>query len=77
MIKRSWPIFLIFISMISVQASASMAKYLFPLLGPAAMTAWRLFFSAVYWHLFLNPGVNLLPNRLLSILFCMALPWGV
>ncbi len=46
MVKRSWPIFLIFISMISVQASASMAKYLFPLLGPAAMTAWRLFFSA-------------------------------
>ncbi|OCG25015.1 hypothetical protein A9G11_02630 [Gilliamella sp. wkB108] len=47
MLKRSWPVFLIFISMISVQGSASMAKYLFPVLGPEGMTAWRLVFSSI------------------------------
>ncbi|OCG00947.1 hypothetical protein A9G08_03650 [Gilliamella sp. wkB195] len=55
MLKRSWPVFLIFISMISVQASASFAKYLFPVLGPEAMTAWRLFFSAILLVIIFKP----------------------
>lgn len=55
MFKRSWPVVLIFISMISVQGSASMAKYLFPVLGPEGMTAWRLFFSAIMLVIIFKP----------------------
>ena len=55
MFKRSWPVLLIFVSMISVQASASFAKYLFPVLGPEAMTAWRLFFSAILLVIIFKP----------------------
>ncbi len=55
MFKRSWPVFLIFVSMISVQSSASFAKYLFPVLGPEAMTAWRLFFSAILLVIIFKP----------------------
>lgn len=45
MFQRIWPILLILVSMVSVQGSASLAKSLFPILGPIGMTAWRLFFS--------------------------------
>lgn len=55
MIKRFWPIILILISMTSVQGSASLAKYLFPLLGPEGMTAWRLVFSSIMLVLIFKP----------------------
>ena len=41
--------------MISVQSSASFAKYLFPILGPEAMTAWRLFFSSILLVIIFKP----------------------
>ncbi|OCG07100.1 hypothetical protein A9G13_08955 [Gilliamella sp. wkB178] len=55
MFKRSWPVLLIVISMISVQGSASMAKYLFPVLGPEGMTAWRLIFSSILLVIIFKP----------------------
>ncbi len=47
MLRRFTPIFIILISMASVQGSSSLAKHLFPILGPEGMTAWRLFFSSI------------------------------
>lgn len=47
MLKRFAPILIILISMASVQGSSSLAKHLFPILGPEGMTAWRLFFSSI------------------------------
>ncbi len=55
MFKRSWPVLLIFISMISVQISASLAKHLFPILGPEGMTAWRLVFSSIMLVIIFKP----------------------
>ncbi|QIQ22247.1 EamA family transporter [Zophobihabitans entericus] len=50
-----WPILLLLVSMSSVQGSASLAKYLFPVLGPAGMTAWRLVFSCIMLSLVFKP----------------------
>ena len=47
MLKRFVPILLIFVSIASVTGSSSLAKYLFSMLGPEGMTAWRLFFSSL------------------------------
>ncbi|MDF7670529.1 EamA family transporter [Orbaceae bacterium ESL0721] len=55
MLKRFFPVLLIFISMISVQGSASMAKILFPVLGPAGVTAWRLLFSSLMLIIIFKP----------------------
>ncbi|WP_392565937.1 EamA family transporter [Utexia brackfieldae] len=53
--SRLWPILILLVSMSSVQSSASLAKYLFPILGPEGMTAWRLFFSACMLSLIFKP----------------------
>lgn len=55
MFSRFWPIAIILISMASVQGSSSLAKYLFPILGPSGMTAWRLFFSSIMLVLIFKP----------------------
>ncbi|RKS84509.1 inner membrane transporter RhtA [Orbus hercynius] len=55
MLKRFWPIVIILISMASVQGSSSLAKHLFPILGPAGMTAWRLVFSSIMLVLIFKP----------------------
>lgn len=55
MLSRFWPIVIILISMASVQGSSSLAKYLFPILGPSGMTAWRLFFSSIMLVLIFKP----------------------
>ncbi|XKM14223.1 EamA family transporter [Orbaceae bacterium ac157xtp] len=53
--RRFWPIVLIIISMATVQGSSSLAKYLFPVLGPAGMTAWRLVFSSILLTFIFKP----------------------
>ncbi|GAA5103554.1 threonine/homoserine exporter RhtA [Orbus sasakiae] len=55
MLSRFWPIAIILISMASVQGSSSLAKYLFPILGPSGMTAWRLLFSSIMLVLIFKP----------------------
>lgn len=55
MIRRFWPIMIILISMASVQGSSSLAKYLFPLVGSAGMTAWRLVFSSIMLAFIFKP----------------------
>lgn len=55
MLKRFWPIVIIFISMASVQGSSSLAKHLFPILGPAGITSWRLVFSSIILVLIFKP----------------------
>lgn len=55
MLSRFWPIAIILISMAAVQGSSSLAKYLFPILGPSGMTAWRLLFSSIMLVLIFKP----------------------
>jgi inner membrane transporter RhtA len=76
MFKRSWPIFLIFISMISVQASASLAKYLFPLLGPEAMTAWRLFFSTILLSIIFKPWSKTINKQAIKYIILYGIAMG-
>ncbi|MCO6539727.1 MAG: EamA family transporter [Gilliamella sp.] len=76
MLKRFWPVLLIFISMISVQGSASIAKYLFPVLGPEGMTAWRLFFSAIMLILIFKPWRKTLTKQALKYIFLYGISIG-
>ncbi|OCG58182.1 EamA family transporter [Gilliamella sp. GillExp13] len=76
MLKRFWPVLLIFISMISVQGSASIAKYLFPVLGPEGMTAWRLFFSAIMLILIFKPWRKTLTKQVLKYIFLYGISIG-
>ncbi|OCG00299.1 EamA family transporter [Gilliamella sp. wkB112] len=76
MLKRSWPVLLIVISMISVQGSASMAKYLFPLLGPEGMTAWRLAFSAVLLVIIFKPWRKPITKLALKYIFLYGIVMG-
>lgn len=55
MLSRFWPIILILISMASVQGSSSLAKSLFPVLGPSGMAAWRLVFSSIMLIIIFRP----------------------
>ena len=76
MLKKFWPVLLIFISMISVQGSASIAKYLFPVLGPEGMTAWRLFFSAIMLILIFKPWRKTLTKQALKYIFLYGISIG-
>ncbi|MCO6544932.1 MAG: EamA family transporter [Gilliamella sp.] len=76
MLKKFWPVLLIFISMISVQGSASIAKYLFPVLGPEGMTAWRLFFSAIMLILIFKPWRKILTKQALKYIFLYGISIG-
>ncbi|MWN06643.1 EamA family transporter [Gilliamella sp. Pas-s95] len=76
MLKRSWPVLLIFISMISVQGSASIAKYLFPVLGPEGMTAWRLFFSAIMLIFIFKPWRKTMTKQALKYIFLYGISIG-
>ncbi|WP_091350790.1 EamA family transporter [Gilliamella bombicola] len=76
MLKRSWPVLLIFISMISVQGSASIAKHLFPVLGPEAMTAWRLFFSAIMLIFIFKPWRKSMTKQALKYIFLYGISIG-
>lgn len=76
MFKRSWPVFLIFVSMISVQGSASIAKYLFPVLGPEGMTAWRLCFSAIILIIIFKPWRKPIPKQALKFIFLYGMAIG-
>ncbi|WP_392552749.1 EamA family transporter [Orbus wheelerorum] len=55
MLSRFGPIIIILISMASVQGSSSLAKHLFPILGPSGMAAWRLVFSSIMLLLIFKP----------------------
>lgn len=50
-----WPIFTLLLSVSLVQGSASLAKSLFPILGPDGVAAWRLTFSALLLGLIFKP----------------------
>lgn len=76
MFKRSWPVLLIFISMISVQGSASIAKYLFPVLGPEGMTAWRLTFSSVMLAMIFKPWRKAITKQALRYIILYGLAMG-
>lgn len=76
MLKRSWPVFLIFVSMISVQGSASMAKYLFPVLGPEGMTAWRLVFSSILLVAIFKPWHKPITKLALKYIFLYGISMG-
>lgn len=76
MFKRSWPVFLIFVSMISIQGSASIAKYLFPVLGPEGMTAWRLFFSAIMLVIIFKPWQKSMPKQAFKFIFLYGISIG-
>lgn len=76
MFNRTWPVFLIFISMISVQGSASMAKYLFPVLGPEGMTAWRLTFSSVMLSIIFKPWRKPITKQAFKYIFCYGVAMG-
>ena len=76
MFKRSWPVLLIFISMISVQGSASIAKYLFPVLGPEVMTAWRLTFSSVMLAMIFKPWRKAITKQALRYIILYGLAMG-
>lgn len=76
MLKRSWPVFLIFVSMISVQGSASMAKYLFPVLGPEGMTAWRLVFSSILLVAIFKPWRKPITKLALKYIFLYGISMG-
>ncbi|SCC32972.1 inner membrane transporter RhtA [Gilliamella bombicola] len=67
---------LIFISMISVQGSASIAKHLFPVLGPEAMTAWRLFFSAIMLIFIFKPWRKSMTKQALKYIFLYGISIG-
>lgn len=55
MLSRFWPVIIILISMATVQGSSSLAKYLFPILGPSGMAAWRLVFSSIMLVIIFKP----------------------
>jgi inner membrane transporter RhtA len=76
MLRRFLPIFFILISMISVQGSASIAKYLFPILGPQGMTAWRLFFSAILLVLIFKPWRKAMTKKALKYIFLYGISIG-
>ncbi|SCB84261.1 EamA family transporter [Gilliamella intestini] len=76
MLKRFWPVLLIFISMISVQGSASIAKYLFPVLGPEGMTAWRLFFSSIMLIFIFKPWRKTMTKQALKYVFLYGISIG-
>lgn len=76
MFKRILPVLLIFISMISVQGSASIAKYLFPVLGPEGMTAWRLFFSSIILIFIFKPWRKTITKQALKYVFLYGISIG-
>lgn len=76
MFKRSWPVFIIFISMISLQSSASMAKYLFPVLGPEGMTAWRLTFSSLMLIIIFKPWRKPITKQAFKYVFLYGVATG-
>lgn len=76
MFKRSWPVLLIVVSMISVQTSSSMAKYLFPVLGPEGMTAWRLGFSSIMLIVIFKPWRKPITRQALKYILLYGLSLG-
>lgn len=76
MIKRYWPILIICLSMLSVQGSSSLAKYLFPILGPTGMTAWRLGFSAIMLILIFKPWRKKIQSDALKYIVLYGLALG-
>ena len=61
--SRTGPLAAIGVSMISVQAGASYAKSLFPIVGSSGTTALRVALAAVILGLFLRPWRSGLPQR--------------
>lgn len=60
---------LLFIAMVSIQSGASLAKSIFPTLGPAGATALRLIFAtAILWSLFRPWKRKLSPQELKGII---------
>lgn len=53
------PIALLIVAMASIQSGASFAKGMFPLVGPAGMTALRLFFAAAILLVLARPWRNM------------------
>lgn len=62
--------------MISVQGSASIAKYLFPVLGPEGMTAWRLTFSSVMLAMIFKPWRKAITKQALRYIILYGLAMG-
>lgn len=62
--------------MISVQGSASIAKYLFPVLGPEVMTAWRLTFSSVMLAMIFKPWRKAITKQALRYIILYGLAMG-
>lgn len=71
-----WPVLLLLITMISVQGSASLAKHLFPLLGPSGMTAWRLVFSAIMLSLIFKPWAKPINKKAIKPIIIYGLALG-
>jgi inner membrane transporter RhtA len=57
------PIFLIFVSIFSVQGGASVAKNLFPVIGADSTTALRLFFAAILLCVIFRPWKKALSKK--------------
>ncbi len=66
---------LLLLAMVSIQCSASMAKYLFTLIGPTATTALRLSFSCLFLLVAVRPWRHPVPpgSRLPVLLYGFAL----
>lgn len=71
-----WPILILLVSMSSVQGSASLAKYLFPILGPAGMTAWRLVFSSIMLALIFKPWKKKITKQAWRPIICYGIALG-
>lgn len=91
--RVAMPVVLLIIAMVSIQSGASFAKSMFPLVGPAGMTALRLFFATVIlmaitrpWRVMPTPagwrsiifyGVSLGGMNLLFYMSLRTVPLGI